>query len=78
VLSQVLWELFCYDEPHGGLGEVDVMVAVQQGGARPVVPASMPPSYQRLLQCGWHKHPHMRPSAQQVVDVLRRMQAQLP
>ncbi|KAG2430343.1 hypothetical protein HYH02_013819, partial [Chlamydomonas schloesseri] len=70
----IMWELVCGRgyRPYKEL-ELDDIPAAVQAGARPVFPpgAHVPSAYKQLAAACWSQEPHRRPSAADVVSVVK-------
>jgi hypothetical protein len=74
-----VWELFCsrriIDSDEGlSVGQMFCMIAYQDW--RPEVPPDCPPGYVELMTSCWHQDPEQRPTAQQLLRRLQKLQGQ--
>jgi hypothetical protein len=78
-LFPAVWELFCsqriMDSDEGlSIGQMFYMIAYKDW--RPEIPPNCPPGYVELMTSCWQEDPEQRPTAQQLLKRLQKLQGQ--
>ncbi|KAL9672462.1 hypothetical protein QQ045_028713 [Rhodiola kirilowii] len=68
----VLWELLTALTPFDNMTPEQAAFAVSHKNARPPLPSSCPPAFQRLINRCWSSHPSKRPHFNEIVTSLEK------
>ena len=71
----VLWEMIAKEQPFRGMSPIQAAFAVARQQMRPALPAYTPVKLGELVEHCWHQSSEMRPTFEELIEVLPLVKA---
>lgn len=73
----LVWQLLTREEPFADKSQIEAAIGVSMHSARPPLPPGTPESVTNLLHKSWSDKPHLRPSFEEISEMLTDIEAGL-
>jgi serine/threonine protein kinase len=73
----LMWQLVTREEPFADRGQIEAAVAVSMESKRPPFPSGTPPSVSSLIDIAWAENPSVRPSFEEIGELLTEIELKL-